>query len=104
MGLKWSNVDLQQRVVWLDNDQTKNKEGRTIYLDDELFDVFMEQRKCQKEGEQIIHHVFINPNGDDCIKDFRHAWKSACASVGIKRLFHDLRRTAVRNMVHSGIP
>ncbi|MDA8133396.1 MAG: site-specific integrase [Desulfobacteraceae bacterium] len=104
-GLKWSNVDLKMRIVKLEVGMTKNKEGRTIYLDDELMDVFMEQRKNQKESEQIIHHVFTNRKGDDNVRDFRRAWKTACKKVGLSgRIFHDLRRTAVRNMVRSGIP
>ena len=104
-GLKWSNVDLKMRIVKLEVGMTKNKEGRTIYLDDELMDVFMEQRNNQKESEQIIHHVFTNRKGDDNVRDFRRAWKTACKKVGLSgRIFHDLRRTAVRNMVRSGIP
>lgn len=72
-------------------------------MDDKLFDVFMEQRKCQKKVSKL-YITFLNRSGDKCIRDFRCAWKSACAAVGINRLFHDLRRTAVRNMVRSGIP
>ena len=104
-GLRWSNVDLNKRIVWLEIGMTKNKEGRTIYLDDELMEIFNTQRSLQKRGEFIVPYVFPNRKGDDGIRDFRRAWSTACQKAGIaKRLFHDLRRTAVRNMVRSGVP
>lgn len=104
-GLKWSNVDLKKRVVCLEIGTTKNKEGRTMYLDDELLDVFLEQREQQKNSGQIIPYVFPNSRGDGRIKVIRRSWVTACNEAGIpNKIFHDLRRTAVRNMVRSGIP
>jgi len=104
-GLKWSNVDLQKRIACLEIGMTKNKEGRTIYLDDELIDVCNVLRELQKRDQHIIPYVFPNSKGDDRIKDFRHSWSTACDKAGVaNRIFHDLRRTAIRNMVRSGIP
>jgi integrase len=39
------------------------------------------------------------------IKDCRSAWKQACTAAGLEgRLMHDLRRSAVRNLVNAGVP
>ncbi len=39
------------------------------------------------------------------VKDFRGAWKGACTQAGHPNIiFHDVRRSAVRNLVRSGVP
>ncbi|MBU0698285.1 MAG: tyrosine-type recombinase/integrase, partial [Proteobacteria bacterium] len=48
-------------------------------------------------------HVF-HLNGK-MMKDFRGSWESACKVIGKPGLlFHDLRRSGIRNMIRAGIP
>ncbi len=104
-NLKLSQVDLDNCIVRLESGETKNNEARTVYLDDELKEVFLNQKARQKELSKISIYVFPNEEGTDKIRDFRRSWASACTNAKIgKRLFHDFRRTAVRNMVRAGIP
>jgi len=103
--LTWKHVDLDNGIVRLEPGEAKNDEGRTVYLDDELKEVFQTQWDRRKSGKKILPHVFPNENGTDKTKRFDKVFKSACKDAEIgTRLFHDFRRTAVRNMVRSGIP
>ena len=103
--LTWSQVDTENNIVRLESGETKNNEARTVYLDDELKAVFLNQKARQKELGKISHYVFLNESGTDKIKEFRGAWTKACNETNIGgKLFHDFRRTAVRNMVRAGIP
>lgn len=104
-SLTWKQVDIDNGIVRLESGTTKNKEGRTVYLDDELLTIFKQQWDCRTQHKKLLPYVFVNETGTDRIRDFRGSWKRACNETGIgKRLFHDFRRTAVRNMVRAGIP
>lgn len=104
-NLTWSQVDIENSIVRLESGTTKNNEARTVYLDEELKAVFLNQKERQKELGKISNYVFTNESGTDKIKSFRGTWSKACKEAKIgKKLFHDFRRTAVRNMVRAGIP
>ncbi len=104
-NLKWSEVDLNQNIVTLNPGETKNDEGRVVYLDSELKDILVKQWEARKKNAKILPYVFLNEEKTDRVKSFRKAWHSACTKAKIgSRLFHDLRRSAVRNLVRSGVP
>ncbi len=104
-SLTWSQVDKLKWTVRLEVGSTKNDEGRIIYLDNELREVFIKQMELQKRNNTIFPLVFPNCKVNGQIDNFRKAWNTAFKKTGIpKKLFHDLRRTAVRNMIRAGIP
>ena len=105
LGLTWAQVDRDQGIVRLEPGTTKNDQGRTIYLDGELQTVIEDQWKRRVRIGSALPWVFLNANGTDGIRKFAGTWERACDAAGCPgKLFHDLRRTACRNMVRSGVP
>ncbi len=101
-GLTWNQVDRDNGIVRLEVGETKNDDARMVYLDGELQEVFNGQWETRKT---LLPYVFLNEDGSNKIKSFRKTWIAACKDAKIEnRLFHDFRRTAVRNMVRAGIP
>jgi integrase len=103
LGLTWDRVDLHASTVRLDPGTTKNQEGRTVYLDGELRETMM-ALKIERDTHLPLCPWVFSRRGSR-IKDFRYAWRAACQTVGLQgKLFHDFRRTAVRNMIRAGVP
>lgn len=108
LGLEWRRVDFAAGEVTLDPGSTKNGAGRVFPMTSELRTLLEQQRQTvagiTKSKGLIIAAVFVYPTGER-IRTFRKSWESACAAAGQPgRLVHDLRRTAVRNLVRAGIP
>jgi integrase len=103
LRLTWDRVDLRTKTVRLEPGTTKNDDGRLIYLAGELLDTIATLK--QERGLTYPFCPWVFHRHGQPIKDFRSTWHSACQAVGVEgKLFHDFRRTAVRNMVRAGIP
>ena len=107
LPLEWRQVDGAGGAVHLNPGTTKNREGRVFPLTFKLRALLEAQRhltnRLQRERGTVIPWVF-HRNGRR-IRSFKGAWKSATVKAGVPgRIPHDLRRTAVRNLVRAGIP
>jgi integrase len=51
----------------------KNDEARTIYIDEELNEIFKEQWEVRKKAKKLLPYIFLNKHGVGKIKDFRRA-------------------------------
>jgi integrase len=103
LNLTWDRVDLVRDVIYLDPGTTKNNEGRMLFLYGELLEVLREQKVIRDRDWPDCPWVFFNKGRP--IREYKRAWTTACKKAGLPgKLFHDFRRTAVRDMVRAGIP
>ena len=109
LGLTWDQVDFVGGVVRLEPGTTKNDEGREFpfrVLPDlaDLLDAQREHtRAVERERGDIVPWVFHRRGKG--LQDPRKSWHAACEKVGLSGLlFHDLRRSAVRNLERAGVP
>lgn len=106
LPLQWDAVDRAEREVRLRT--SKNGRPRSLPLEGELWDLF-ERRWAARQfttwnGLTHVSEFVFHRYGRPWV-DIRKPWDDACEKAGMKgRLFHDLRRTAVRNMVRAGVP
>ncbi len=122
-NLKWSNVDFEREEIRLEPGTTKNGEGRAFPMTAELREVIGTARtvtgqteKAAKQNPVKLKRVatmtaFIFSIRGRQVGAFRKQWRNACFKAGLPcvvgvdgkpirslRLFHDLRRSGVREL------
>ena len=107
LPLTVSQVDLRAGLVRLEVGTTKSGEGRSFYVTAELRKILKAQldsiEALQKRGI-LCPFIFHRTDGSQ-IQDFRTLWRKACTDAGYRgKLFHDFRRTAVRNLERAAVP
>lgn len=116
LSRKWEHVDFAGGWLRLEPGESKSGDGRSFPLIPELRDLLERQREKARETEERhgaeVTHVFFYyapsrnrlPAGRP-IATFRRSWKTACEEAGLPDLlFHDLRRSAIRQATAAGVP
>jgi len=106
LNLTWDRIDLLRSTITLRPGETKNDEGRSIPMVSELRELLAAQRAKSAAVATAYVAFRIDRRGHAVkIGNFRKAWRSATKKAGLGGLlFHDLRRSAVRNLVRCGVP
>jgi integrase len=113
LTLQWDQVNIAEKTLRLNPGATKNGEGRVVILTDELAVLFAEQRARVKAAlgkvTACVFPVLPGPQARQKLigtqrQGFARAWKSAVAAAGVPDLLaHDLRRSAVRELLAAGV-
>lgn len=91
--IEWKQIDLASRTVSLKSTQTKNKAARRVPLSPAMTAYLNAIPNTSRHG------LVFDADG------LRAEWERATAAAGFEGLLvHDLRRSAVREMVRSGVP
>lgn len=99
VGLKWTDIDIFRKTLTLL--KTKNKERRTIPLNNTVLDVL----KAKGNVRPISGFVFASEDGTGLNgQHVYRALKRSAEEAGIAKLrFHDLRHTFATRLVQAGI-
>jgi integrase len=103
LKIEWPQIDFDARLIRLRSGRTKGGKPRTCPFLGNMEEVLLAAKKERDEHWpdcELVFHRLGEP-----IIDFRGAWESACERVGMPDfLFHDLRRSGVRNLSRAGVP
>src|SRR5262249_38025939 len=131
-SLTWADVDRNAGVIIARAENVKNGRAHKIVLEAELAEIIKRRwtaREYKKPDDTAAVSQYVFHRDGAPVGDFRKAWASACKAAGLvkpklddndapvtitvkgeketvmlpSRLFHDLRRSGVRNMVRAGV-
>jgi len=102
-SLRWEDMDGD--VIVLAGKNAKNGEDRQIPCVGELGELIARRRAARsvKVGDTVMLCDLVFHRNGAPLREFRKSWARACKKAGVRRLFHDLRRSAVRDMTRAGI-
>jgi integrase len=99
LGLRVEQVNIADRTIRLNPGETKNDDGRVVTMTPGVRTLLEALIAGKQPQDSVFTHRDESP-----VRDFRRAWEKATEAAEVPDLlFHDLRRTAVRNMVRAGI-
>jgi integrase len=107
VGLRWEQIDRAACEVRLWD--SKSGKGRVLPYHGSseltaLLEGRWELRRYETPTGPAISALVFHEAGLS-VRDFRKSWATACRKAGVgRRLFHDLRRSAVRDMIRAGVP
>ena len=101
-GLKWDQVNLNERSIRLSSSQTKTKIPRVLFMVDDFWRILVKAKELRDRDYPYCQYV-CHLNGKP-FSQLRQGWVAACKRIGLEgKTFHDLRRTGVRNLVRAGV-
>src|SRR5262249_48302364 len=103
-AIRWDQVDFTEGFITLEGQATKNGAARALPILEGDMKTLRLEAKQERDAKHPECRWVFNREGEQ-IKAFRASWEAACKRAGVPDLkFHDLRRTAVRNMRRDGVP
>jgi integrase len=98
--IEWGWVDFSAGLIRLPGSVTKNKKPRTLPIYGDMRRWLERQREtCPEDCVWLFHGAKKHT-----VDEHLNGWPEACKRAGVPGLlFHDLRRSAVRNMKKAGL-
>lgn len=95
-------MDMEQHCIRLERKQTKTNKSRGLYMTGDFLKVMLKAKEVRDREYPTCPWV-VHLRGQR-VKSFDHGWTALMKRLGMRGvLFHDLRRSGVRNLVRAGV-